>query len=41
MVKSTTFNGIQLPHLCIYEPEVENLRVVRSFDYEDFRSRLS
>ena len=41
MVKSTTFNGIQLPHLCIYEPEVDNLRVVRSFDYEDFRSRLS
>jgi len=41
MVKSTTFNGIQLPHLCIYEPEVGSLRVVRSFDYEDFRGRLS
>ena len=41
MVKTTTFNGIQHPHLCIYEPEVGSLRVVRSFDYEDFRGRLS
>ena len=41
MVKTTTFNGIQHPHLCLFEPEVESLRVVRSFDYEDFRGRLS
>ena len=41
MVKTTTFNGIQHPHLCVWEPETGSLEVVRSFDYEDFRSRLS
>jgi carboxynorspermidine decarboxylase len=41
MVKTTTFNGIQHPHLCIFEPETGELKVVRSFSYEDFRSRLS
>lgn len=41
MVKTTTFNGIQHPHLCTYEPETGELEVVRSFGYEDFRSRLS
>jgi carboxynorspermidine decarboxylase len=41
MVKTTTFNGIQLPHLCMYEPDFGDLRLVRSFEYEDFRSRLS
>ncbi len=41
MVKTTMFNGIQHPHLCLYEPETEELRVVRSFEYEDFRHRLS
>jgi len=41
MVKTTTFNGIQHPHLCTYEPETGELKVVRSFSYEDFRSRLS
>ncbi|WP_407925353.1 carboxynorspermidine decarboxylase [Geomonas ferrireducens] len=41
MVKTTTFNGIQLPHICTYEPETGELRVVRSFSYEDFKNRLS
>jgi len=41
MVKTTTFNGIQHPHLCTYEPETGALQVVRSFSYEDFRGRLS
>ena len=41
MVKTTTFNGIQHPHLCTYEPETGELKVVRSFGYEDFRNRLS
>ena len=41
MVKTTTFNGIQHPHLCTYEPQTGELKVVRSFVYEDFRSRLS
>ena len=41
MVKTTTFNGIQHPHLCTFEPATGELRVVRSFGYEDFRGRLS
>ena len=41
MVKTTTFNGIQLPHICTYEPETGELKVVRSFGYEDFKQRLS
>jgi carboxynorspermidine decarboxylase len=41
MVKTTTFNGIQLPHICTYESETGELMVVRSFEYEDFKSRLS
>jgi carboxynorspermidine decarboxylase len=41
MVKTTTFNGIRHPHICTFEPETGELRVVRSFTYEDFRNRLS
>ena len=41
MVKTSTFNGIQLPHICTYEPQTGVLRVVRSFDYQDFKQRLS
>lgn len=41
MVKTTTFNGIQHPHICTFESETEELKVVRSFGYEDFKQRLS
>ena len=41
MVKTTTFNGIQHPHLCTFEPDTGQLQVVRSFGYPDFRARLS
>ncbi len=41
MVKSSTFNGIQHPHICTFEPETGELKVVRSFSYEDFKSKLS
>lgn len=41
MVKNTTFNGIHLPHICTFEPLTAELRVVRSFTYEDFKNRLS
>ena len=41
MVKNTTFNGIQLPSICTYDPDTGELRVVRRFGYEDFRGRLS
>ncbi len=41
MVKTTTFNGIRHPHICTYEPQTEELKIVRSFEYQDFKSRLS
>ncbi|GFE57678.1 carboxynorspermidine decarboxylase [Geobacter sp. AOG1] len=41
MVKTTTFNGIQHPAICTYEPETGELKVVRTFCYEDFRNKLS
>lgn len=40
IVKNTTFNGVQLPSLCIWTKEGK-LRVVRSFGYEDYRDRNS
>jgi len=41
MVKTTTFNGIQHPAICTFEPETGDLKVMRTFGYEDFKSRLS
>ncbi len=41
MVKTTTFNGIQHPAICTFEPDKGELQVVRRFGYEDFKSRLS
>ena len=41
MVKTTTFNGIQHPAICTFEPETGVLEVKRRFEYPDFRSRLS
>ena len=40
MVKNNTFNGINLPTIAIAD-ENNNTRVVRSFDYNDFKNRLS
>ncbi|PLX40716.1 MAG: carboxynorspermidine decarboxylase [Deltaproteobacteria bacterium] len=41
MVKNTTFNGITLPDIATYDPESDELKVIRSFTYEDYRNRLS
>ena len=41
MVKTTTFNGINLPSIAIWNSQSDALRVVRSFGYEDFKGRLS
>lgn len=40
-VKSTTFNGVRLPSLVTFEPETGEIRQVRKFGYEDYKSRLS
>jgi carboxynorspermidine decarboxylase len=41
MVKNNTFNGVALPSIGIYYPEKDEVRIVRKFDYSDFRNRLS
>lgn len=41
MVKTSTFNGINLPSIAIWNSRTDEVRVVRRFGYEDFRSRLS
>jgi len=41
MVKNTTFNGVQLPAIATYDPEDGSVKVIREFDYHDYRSRLS
>ena len=39
-VKNTTFNGIKLPSLAIWTKEDE-LKIVREFGYEEYKTRLS
>ncbi|HSH12473.1 MAG TPA: carboxynorspermidine decarboxylase [Desulfurivibrionaceae bacterium] len=41
MVKNTTFNGINLPSIAVYDSELDTVEVVREFGYQDFKSRLS
>lgn len=40
MVKTTTFNGVNLPGIGIWQEE-ETFRLVRSYGYESYRDRLS
>jgi len=40
MVKTNTFNGIRLPSIALREAN-GSIRIVRTFGYEDFKSRLS
>lgn len=40
MVKTTTFNGVRHPSICLLHTD-GNLEQVRVFGYEDFKSRLS
>lgn len=41
MVKTTTFNGIKLPAIALWDSRTDNLELVREFGYEDFKRRLS
>ncbi|UCH30374.1 MAG: carboxynorspermidine decarboxylase [Myxococcales bacterium] len=41
MVKNTTFNGVRLPSIALYDPRDDSYRVQRQFGYEDYRNRLS
>lgn len=38
MVKNNTFNGMALPDICLWDGE--GIKTVKSFGYEDFKSRL-
>jgi carboxynorspermidine decarboxylase len=41
MVKTNTFNGVPLPSIALWNSDTDALRIVRRFDYTDFRDRLS
>ena len=41
MVKTSTFNGIALPAIALWDSRSDELEVVREFGYDDFKSRLS
>ncbi len=41
MVKTTTFNGVPLPSIWLWDSETDSLECVKRFGYEDFRNRLS
>lgn len=41
MVKTTTFNGIALPAIAIWNSASDSLEVIKEFGYKDFAERLS
>ncbi|CAA0126234.1 Carboxynorspermidine/carboxyspermidine decarboxylase [Halioglobus japonicus] len=41
MVKTSTFNGTQLPAIALWNSNTGELEIVREFGYEDFKERLS
>ena len=41
MVKTTTFNGVPLPSIWLWDSESDSLECIKRFGYEDFRDRLS
>lgn len=40
-VKNTTFNGVKLPHLIVFNSENKKYKIVRSFGYNDYKARIS
>ncbi len=41
MVKTTTFNGIALPAIALWNSKTDAIKLVREFNYADFKQRLS
>lgn len=41
MVKTSTFNGMKLPSIAVWNSLTDKLEVVRTFDYTTFKARLS
>lgn len=41
MVKTNTFNGVPLPAIYLWNSETADLRAIRTFNYDEFKRRLS
>lgn len=41
MVKTTTFNGLRLPSIALWDSETNKIHSCKDFFYQDFRDRLS
>ena len=41
MVKTTTFNGVPLPSIAVWDSRTDELKLVKTFGYRDFKDRLS
>ena len=41
MVKTTTFNGVPLPAIALWDSRDNEFEIVREFGYNDFKHRLS
>lgn len=41
MVKTNTFNGVPLPSIALWNSATDELRMVKAFDWTEFRDRLS
>jgi carboxynorspermidine decarboxylase len=41
MVKTNTFNGIQLPAIALWNSDTDELNIIKQFGYQDFKDRLS
>ncbi|MFY0596768.1 MAG: carboxynorspermidine decarboxylase [Cognatishimia sp.] len=41
MVKTNTFNGVPLPSIALWDSRTDELKMIREFNYDDFKGRLS
>jgi carboxynorspermidine decarboxylase len=41
MVKTSFFNGVQMPAIAVYDSDDQSIKVVRQFGYEDYANKLS
>jgi carboxynorspermidine decarboxylase len=41
MVKNTSFNGVPLPSLAVLNSKEDSFKVIKEFDYSDYKNRLS
>jgi len=41
MVKNTMFNGVCLPTIAVHDADSQQTKIIREFDFDDYRNRLS